>query len=404
MLRGRLVVCAGAVAAALLLASAASADHAVAVFPQAPVLALTETLSDAPPGFYDYVLIFSASWAPEASRYEGTLTMNDLTDGVTDRASFYDPGAVPRTSDVLRTNWTGVGGYQYLFQTHWTVYGRDNNFDYGFGIGESPLTLLTPPVIAIRIFGDDLQHALRRVGGRGFGATDALLSIVNQLGRQPLAAAEPPATARVAALVGASVAVESAALQSASLTVHDRAYRRVPRVARLGAPVVVAGGGLTTTQASAANAYLATTTSAIASARALGAAADRAAAARDAHKRRLQRLQTAAAAMFARRLAGLLARQPADAARLRAALGSGVTTATQDEMKTFQLAAASDSYPPDASATFAELRATKDERSTIRGGLLAPDPTRLDGDGLGDLAAPSDYAAASRLLRAFARR
>jgi hypothetical protein len=395
-------------AAALAFAGGARADHAIAVIPQAPAVSMVYPVSDAPPGFYAYILSFSASWAPEATRYEGTLTMNDVTAGVSDQAHFYDNGDIIRTSDVLHTDWVGVGGHTYSLSTNWSVYGRDNQFDWGQGVGASPPAIVIPPVITKKVMGDDLQKALRNVSGRGFGATDAVLAIVGSLSKTSYVAAGGPGASRLAGVVGSAVALESAALQAATLALRDPRYAKVAPRAALKPTTLTAGGGVTASAVAAANAYVADATAAIASARALGTAVSRAATARDRKAAKARRAQAKAAAKHARTLAAALSKQAADATRLRAALAqSPLGSATVDQLQALQVAAAKGTYPQPAAATFTRLRATKAERESIRGGLMLNYAPQLPTDGVAELTRPEAIAelrSSAKLLLRFAKR
>lgn len=409
MVRGHLTafVVSVCLAAALALAGGARADHPIAVFPQAPAVSMVYPVSDASPGFYAYVLSFSASWAPEASRYEGTLTMKDITSGASDQAHFYDNGAIIRTNDVLRTDWVGIGGHTYSLSTHWSVYGRNNQFDPGQGVGDSPPALVTPPVITKKLMGDDLQKALRNVSGRGFGATDAVLAIVGSLSKASYVAAGGPGASRLAGVLGSTVALESAVLQTATLALRDPKYAKVAPRATLKPPTLTAGGGATPAAVAAANAYVLHATAAIASARALGTAVSRAATARDRKVAKARRAQAKAAATHARTLAAALSKQAADAARLRTALAqSPLGSATVDQLQAVQVAAAKGTYPEAAAATFKQLRATKAERESIRGGLMVTYAPQLPTDGVDELTRPDAIAelrSSAKLLLRFAK-
>src|SRR3954454_14813320 len=418
MVRGHLTafVVAACLAAALALAGGARADHPIAVFPQAPAVSMVYPVSDASPGFYAYVLSFSASWAPEASRYEGTLTMKDITSGASDQAHVYDNGAIIRTNDVLRTDWVGIGGHTYSLSTHWSVYGRNNQFDPGQGVGDSPPALVTPPVITKKLMGDDLQKALRNVSGRGFGATDAMLAIVGSLSRASYVAAGGPGASSLAGVLGSTVALESAVLQTATLALRDPKYAKVAPRATLKPPTLTAGGGATPAAVAAANAYVLHATAAIASApalgtagspAALGTAVSRAATARDRNVAKARRAQAKAAATHARTLAAALSKQAADAAPLRTALAqSPLGSATVDQLQAVQVAAAKGTYPEAAAATFKQLRATKAERESIRGGLMMTYAPQLPTDGVAELTSPEAIAelrSSAKLLLRFAK-
>ena len=351
-----------------------------------------------------YLVTTSASWAPDATRVEGAITIHYLTlGGADDHIGFGDRGTGVHSSELHTGFLATLAGHSYLLSAKWRVYGPDSE-----GHGHDGTAVSTPRLVKV-----PKPEPVRRL------TEEQKLRDAKHSQQAYLFAATSVAAGAAIALIGApplgvAVALAGGVALGVGLALHklardpiDPNFRAIAPPKIPPAPRVAPGEGLSADAAKAMNTLFATQVQEIGLSRAILTAFNRSQGAHVKKQTTWERKQMLAAGAYAGQLATAMLTEARLRAAVREALDDPATpdlSVSEEDAYAFQDSLIRKGLPAQVTSTLAKLGLTGADQKELRAQIMAVDPSLLVGSPLDDAKLLASLRTVAADLRAFAKK